>query len=115
MSTEHSGHYQYVWCCVVPCTIGCRYLYCILIFLRGNNITIKKICIFVVFQGSADVVYVDMKWDGNELSVALFANNAAGPPLNTPVLYPFTGELSYTGFRFPRPNTKINFYNGYTF
>ena len=65
-------------------------------FLRGNNITIKKICIFVVFQGSADVVYVDMKWYGNDLSVVLFANNAGGLPLNTPGFYPFTGEWSYT-------------------
>ena len=65
-------------------------------FFARQHITIKKICIFVVFHGSADVVYVDMKLDGNDLSVALFANNAAGPTLNTPVLYPFTGEWSYT-------------------
>ena len=84
------------------------YLYCIHIFLYHATPLLISQCIFAMFQGSADVVYVDMRWDGNDLSVALFANDDAGPPLNTPVLVPFTGEWSYTSFRVPRLNTDIN-------
>ncbi|KAI0216082.1 hypothetical protein LSAT2_031860, partial [Lamellibrachia satsuma] len=42
---------------------------------------------------TAPVVFVDMRWDGNDLSVALFGNTPDGPPLNTPVLVPFKGPI----------------------
>ena len=49
-----------------------------------------------MYEGSADTVCVDMRLEEGNLSVEVLANDAGGPPLNIPVLVPFTGERSIT-------------------